>query len=562
VIRRVAIVAAACALAAAPRAARADEVGDLINVIERQPAGMDRITWKEKRRDAAKKLGASGDPRAVTALIEVVETETFDIIGEIAIDALAELGDPAAIPVLAAVAADPARDTAQRDKAERALARLGTAPGRATGEPEPRLVDPGRGPPRSDDRAAGPRWDDDVLAASEELTFAAGAASLSWDSVRRRTTFDLDVAGHFRRSVDRERSAIVYGADAAVLGATRNPEGRQVSRLVGAVAAAHGELRGYARSGIYGVVFGTARLEATRLTYVDDDDPGQDNFDRWYALDLQLALGGGWGRVLDVGTRLRVARIASALERGRALGRPIDDELARRLQSAWWTTRGDLGGHRRLTTTVRILRDAGVLLGEPDAGTTYELLQILDDPQLDGRASGIDVQLAFGEGLLERWRFPAEERPGPAEGLADGRVESLLIRARFARQLGDTSDVGAEVHGRYRVLAPDDPPTPSPWSLGARGRWRTFVYGDHFDPTGALDVAAQLVVSDDDLAATDLGVRLGGELGWTWIVSRASTVRVAAAATVDAGELFVGARLEAAYGLLDGAYARSSTSPP
>jgi hypothetical protein len=314
---------------------------------------------------------------------------------------------------------------------------------------------------------------------------------------------------------------------------------------------------------VYGIAFGTARLEGSRLTFTDDDDPTADNNDRWLALDVQLALGGGWGRILDVGTRMRVARIATALERRRALGRPIDDGLARRLQAAWWSLRGELGTHRRLTETVRVLRDAGVLLGEPDAGTTYELLEILEDPALDGRASGLDVHVAFGEGFLERWRYPADEEPGVDNGINEGRLEEALLRARFARQLGEVSDVTGELVARKRLFAPDDPPTPAPWAVAARARWRTFVYGAHFDPKGALDVGAELGLADDDRQVgdpsqdTDLGVRLGGEVGWTMILSRASSVRVAGAVVQDDGELFFGASLEAVYGFLDAGFASS-----
>ena len=54
-----------------------------------------------------------------------------------------------------------------------------------------------------------------------------------------------------------------------------------------------------------------------------------------------------------------------------------------------------------------------------------------------------------------------------------------------------------------------------------------------------------------------IGARLGGELGWTIIISRASSIRVAGQAIFDSGEIFVGASLQAAYGLVDGSFAMS-----
>jgi len=77
-----------------------------IKLVETQPADMDRSTWKERRRDAARKLGQSKDRRAVAVLIRLAETETFDIIGEIAIEGLGNLGDPAAVPTLQKIAAE------------------------------------------------------------------------------------------------------------------------------------------------------------------------------------------------------------------------------------------------------------------------------------------------------------------------------------------------------------------------------------------------------------------------------------------------------------------------
>src|SRR5690606_25623163 len=79
---------------ATPAFAQSADVPALINMVENQPADMDRSTWKEKRRDAARKLAHSKDKRAVPVLINLAETETFDIIGDIAIEGLGTLRDP------------------------------------------------------------------------------------------------------------------------------------------------------------------------------------------------------------------------------------------------------------------------------------------------------------------------------------------------------------------------------------------------------------------------------------------------------------------------------------
>jgi len=60
------------------------DVPSLIKLIENQ-GDLDRPIWKEKRRDAAKKLVGVKDKKAVAELIHLTETETFDVIGEIAL---------------------------------------------------------------------------------------------------------------------------------------------------------------------------------------------------------------------------------------------------------------------------------------------------------------------------------------------------------------------------------------------------------------------------------------------------------------------------------------------
>ncbi len=581
-----AALAAAGATIVAPAHAQQEDVAGWIQLIEKQPDGVDRATWKERRREAARKLAASGDRRAVPTMIRLAEGESFDIIGEIAIEALGGLGDPSAIPALERIAADSSRDRAQRELARKALTRLGAKPAPGPAGPAPGPTGPapgpaGPGPTPVLDRTAGadpvdvratpapaggglgdalrgggdrasalddaPAWDDDVLGAGESLTLAAGAASLAWDTLRHRRSFDLDAEAHYARRLDREKTAWAMHGDADVLAGVLDPDGRASSRIAIVDVAGGGEFRAYTAAGVYGV--GAAAL-AARLQYtaiVRDDPAEPDTRDGRVAIDLGVAIGGGYGRLLDAGARMRAQRLATVLERARALGRPIDDALARRLQAAWWATRRDRTGYRQLTTTVAILREAGVLLGEPDAGTTYELLEVLRDPSFDARPSGVDVQLLIGESYLLRDDRYLDGQPTP-----DGRFEMLLVRARAARQLGLASDAMASLDARYRITG-----DPTPWQAQAAGRWRRFAHGDHGELLGTLDVGAALLVSDDDSDDTELGARLLGEVGWTWQLNRASGLRVAGRAAIESGEFFVGATLGASYGFLDAGFARS-----
>jgi hypothetical protein len=389
-----------------------------------------------------------------------------------------------------------------------------------------------------------PVFASDVLAASESVTISAGVASLSYDTVRDRLSFDVDGAGRYRRRLERERMAWGFDGGARLIAATLDPPGEDRSRAFILDVDATGELRFYGGPGLYGL--GTVGL-ATRVQYLGiEKADGNPTRDTRFATDLQLGLGGGYGRVLDVGARLRVYQLESLLRRAGVLGRQIDDDVARRLQSAWWALRRDRIGYRRLAATIAVLREAGVLLAEPPSSTTYELVEVLRDPSFDDRADGLDVQLFFGEGYLVREDVP----PVP-----EGRLEMVFLRGRYAHNLGLDSDVSAHLDGRYRILAPEG--VPAPWRLAVGGGWRRFVHADHGELLGGLDVGAEVALSDDDVEGRDLGLSLAAGVGWSATFNQASRIRVGADVKVDAGELFLGASLTASYGWLDAGFARS-----
>jgi hypothetical protein len=83
-----------------------------------------------------------------------------------------------------------------------------------------------------------------------------------------------------------------------------------------------------------------------------------------------------------------------------------------------------------------------------------------------------------------------------------------------------------------------------------------FTYGEHGDPFGALDIGADVMLSSDDRMTSDKELRIGGELGFTYWLNQASGIKLAAQVAEDRGALFIGAQLQATYGLLDGVFAR------
>ncbi len=595
------LAAALVAVLATSSVAQPADVPALAKLVETQPADMDRSTWKERRRDAARRLGASKDKRAVPVLIRIAETETFDIIGEIAIEGLGNLGDPSAAPILQKISADNTRDRSTRELAKQALAKLPArsstpAPpppgstGPVVGSPSDQgttsTIPPptrtfegvvGAGTPPTDaeptlgtsdgasaDRfgvgvgaapavPTGPALPDDTLAAFDRLTFALGTAALSYDTVRRRPAFDADVAGRWSKRIERERLAWGVDAGAHVVGAFINPPTDE--KTVGAQVTVDGtgEVRFYR-----GTVYGLGKLAlGTQLDYVSvSDDMGNQLKDLRTHLDLQIALGGGYGRVLDVGGAIRVRRLARTLDAARALGRQIDPATARRLQLAWWALRRERSAYPALVHTVAILREAGILLAEPDAGLAYEILTVLRDTQLYVRPSGLDVQVAFGEGYLVR----PDMDPTPTQS---GRVEQLLLHAGYGKQLeDDRSELSGNAFARLRLFAPTEGmnPQPAPWAIGATGRFRRFTYGEHGDPFGALDLGATASLSSDGCVGmncdSQTAVRIEAEIGFTLWLNQASGVRAAGTIAQDSGELFFGLELSAAYAFLDGTFAR------
>jgi hypothetical protein len=249
--------------------------------------------------------------------------------------------------------------------------------------------------------------------------------------------------------------------------------------------------------------------------------------------------------LLDVGAAIRVRRLSRALASAHALGKPIDAATARTLELTWWSLRAERSAYPQLVATVKTLRAAGILLGEPDAGLTYEILNVLRDTQLFVRPQGFDAQILFSEGYLKRPDDPMIE---------NGRVEQLLANVGYGQQLDDdTLEIAGSAYARLRVLAPDG--APAPWAIGATASVRKFTYGEHGDPFGMLDLTGGIGVSDDDLMGSKAQQQITGQLGFTFLLNQASGVRLAATVTEDAGEIFIGATLQATYGFLDGTFA-------
>lgn len=533
-------------LATSSPAARADEVSDLIALARRKPSGMDRDTWLEKRRDAVQKLGEARDKRAVDTLIDIVRTEQFDVVAEKAVVALGKIGDKKAVGVLNEVVNDNSRDRYIRDLARAALAKLGaratrTQPakpgGSTTSTTSTLLTSTAELPPVPE----GPKFGEELLAATERLRFALGSARLQYDTVRDRPSVEGNVAGNYERSVMTQKKAWRYAVDAAVAGGVVDYDGPgSGSQLLVFSSQLGGDYRFYlGDKPFYVMGESVAAIGFTRVRSVSPSQPTIN--DNRGSADLHFGLRFGYGRIFDKGEALRLRRIEKMLREAKALGRPITADLAEKVLRSWWALRGELGMSRRLAATVSILREAGVLLGEPDAFTTYKMLQILGDGQLNHRLDGWDINGGITTSLLVR---------DDDLGLEEGRIENAVVRLQYGKQNDTgTQELVGDLYARYRVLSEDG--EDSPFSLGAVAAWRNFRYANTYDPIGALEIAAEVALSADGNDQTNTALRIGGRVGWMWILSRASSFRLSANVALEAGELFVGATFEARYGFLD-----------
>ena len=573
---------------AVPQVAHAQPSNDvpaLIKLVDNEPADMDRSTWKEKRREAVKKLAESKDKRAVPVLIKLAENETFDIVGEIAIEGLGTLGDPSAIPTLQKIVGDPARDKGQRDLARKSLAKLGgsaapapapappPAPAPAPAPPTPtpaetglenNVGEPTTAPPETsgskliDSGAAQPaqptdlpQLDDDVIAAYDRVTFVAGTASLSYDSESKELQLEGNGSGEWQKRVEHEQYAWGVDTGASFVGGVINPQGRQQTRGVELDAYGDGEGRFYSH-GFYAIGRAVADVDVDYTAALVANPANANDFKQTLTdADLQAAVGVGYGRELDVGAAIRVRRLSRALDANRALGKPIDAATSKKLQLTWWSLRAERSTYRALLATIAILREAGVLLAEPDAGVTYEILNVLRDTYLYQRLSGFDANIEFGEGYV---RLPAGFA---ADGFENGRVEQLLVNVGYGMQLDDDKlQLVATGYARDRLFAPMM--QTSPWALGASATATRFTYGDYGDQFGAIDLTATVQYSGGDLPApmSDTAASLAVQLGFTYLINQASGLRLAAQLAEDDGVYMFGATFSATYGLLDGTFAR------
>lgn len=531
--------------------AQAAQVDADIALLRKRPKGMDEETWREKRRDAARELGDLGDKRAVEPLLEIVQSERFDAILEISIQSLGKLGDSKAVPALKRIVEDPSIETYVRDSAREALRKLGAesegaggAGGGGTGGGG-RVAQGGATDVSSLLRAtqqieglpplAPPSLPAGTIALAERVTFALGSVNLVHDSAGGGTVLGIDLGAAYHRQMELPR--VGYSFDAAVHTGYQDRNLRAggvdvTSYLILLGAGIAADTRLYLIEGL--PVFEFLTLAPSISYDFEKNRAAMETSASLTLVDFDIGGGIGYGRVLPVGARLRLRRIEAVLETAGVRARPINSDTAARILVAWYGLRGRLGYYAELVYTLRILREAGVLLQEPDPATVYKILAVLSDPQLDDRREGMDVRVG---GYYSIEDLSDVDTPNYAGVLGAGT---------YAHQLSDRADIEGHVRGFLR--ANEDR---KPYVLSADATFRLFFYSAEQDPQGALSLGAFGDLSDSVNATTigaswDVGVRTS----FTHFFSRASNVGLGLEmATQSAEDWRLMLTLRAAYGL-------------
>ncbi|MBK6848679.1 MAG: HEAT repeat domain-containing protein [Proteobacteria bacterium] len=554
----------------------------MLELLQRRPRSLDVESWRAQRREAARELGRLREPRAVATLLSIVGAERFDVILEIAIDALGNIGDARAIEPLRALLSDPSLDAYVRDATATALGRLGaaapattpttgagvptegaglgaTGSGTTTGAPALTGTDSGPPPPAVEAKAGGaggrrlsfdqlhpppaPRIATDALAVAERLEFVASSGELGWDGGADRVRAALALGARYRRQLERPR--IGYSIDAATdldFRVIDPPRADDTSWMLQHGLRLRPELRyypfltdlprlcGQVSGGLdYGFGLGSPAAALERRTS--------------FGAVASVALGPAYGRIYDLGPRLRLQRFERVLRRSGWIDQPLDPVLANRLVASWYALRDSIGSFAQLGHALRALRESGVLAAELDAATIYRLIRVLDDPQLDERRAGYLLRLGYGyarQVVLDA----ADHDLGFLYASAEGAWQRSSVRERFA-----------QLRVTWNQLERDS------YAIDAEAGQRWYLYNRALDPLGVLGVSASGGISQpQDAAFEGAGIAYQVLAGGTYAryFSRGSRVEAALRAGLDRRGGLVLLTFSARYGVAGGAYAASS----
>jgi len=559
---------------------RADEHADsMLNILKKRPRGSTPESWLEERREAARELGRLKDKRAVPVLLGIVAKERFDVILEIAIDALGEIGDRRAVGPLKKLLNDPSLDAYVRDAVAGALKKLGEES--AAPEVQPRVTprvlpkptrpgesDTGEGTPES--REAPPDRDEkqdlatrlaklqqpfgglppldlqlppDLVAWSDRWDLAAGSANVRWDKAAGQTQGEVALWSRVRRQVERRLWA--YSAEGMFRLGFRGTDPQQTdgSWNLDNSLELRPEIRIYPFQRDVPLLFGQV---SGSIGYGLTFSSHPLFFDRRLAVAGVISVGGGpgYGRIFDIGARLRLKRLVTVMKKAGALTGVLDRAVGDQIIAAWYQLRNRIGTFQHLGYTLDILQRANLLGKESiDPATTYRMIRILDDPQLDDRRQGYMFRLGYGYA-----RSMVEE-------LDDTTMAFLYATGEHAWQITTARALESSLRFFYDMYG-----DPDVFGLTGQVGYTQYLYNGNLDPLGALSAFLSGGVNNQPGTRLDDGglgyqVMLGG--AYSRFFTRGSRLTASAKIGYDTGSPLFLISIEAQYGVAYGSFAPS-----
>jgi hypothetical protein len=540
--------------------ARADRRETLLKLLQRKPRRMATETWREQRREAARELGRLKETRAVPSLLKIIDSERFDVILEIAIDALGEIGDKRAVDPLKRLLDDPSLDAYVRDAAASALNKLQRGGGRPPPtppgpQPVPRPLTPRTTPTGEDEQPVdwqkaeafphlaqlgSTKPEEGTIARSSTLDLVVGSSRLAWDGRAQRTDVAFDLRSRVRHQLERRKLGYTIDGVADLGFDFADPPDQESAWTLGHGLQINPEVRFYPFSRdlpqLFGQISGGAGYGLTwaKVPFAPDKRFA-------FAGTVTAAGGPGYGRLLDIGPRLRLKRVERVLRKAGLLEQPIDKLVATELIATWYRLRDTLGSYHLLGHTLQLLRRAKLLAERPvDPATTYRLVRILDDPQLDHRISGVMARVGYG--YARHLIKDADDRT----------LAFFYTTCDWHQQRGTTRALGATMRFFYNMW--DEPDT---FNLQLKGTYDWYLYNRAFDAVGAITATVDLGLNRQPGAALEdggLGYRLLGGLSYSRFHTRAARLSASLLGGAQSGGGLIMLTVEAAYGFARGAF--------
>jgi hypothetical protein len=264
-----------------------------------------------------------------------------------------------------------------------------------------------------------------------------------------------------------------------------------------------------------------------------------------YRFPARLQMVVGRGRVVAIEPRLRLEKIEALLVANGCLAGPLPQAVVRDTMLTWWSLRAELGYAQRLRATLALLRNAGLLLNEPNQATIYAFGRIFSDFALVQRLQGHDTRLTSQVG-------PTWSSGKNLGGLPTGPVGTILtLTHRHFSTVGFDRSLSLEPALAFAVRRADRVdnvgPTSNLFLDYARLSIRTpvtyhhYVYDALYNPRGVWTLRSQFgfglavpVIGQPARHATNSMLGFGGN--YTWLRSRATAY--AAGLDLDLGYAF------------------------